>query len=196
MLAAVGLVALGVSGAPALAHVEVDAESVGGNGATVSFTAAGESATAGTDGIRTFLPQGIAPAGVSLASGPPGWTLKRTADGFTVSGRAVKPKENARFSVIMKLPQGVQKFTFKTVQHYSDGTVSKWIDANTAGTEAEGAASLLDLNPPKPGPVQEVTQQGPGLFGTTLSTRTWMLAGGGAAAVILIGFLWFRSRLA
>jgi hypothetical protein len=195
VLTAVGLVGLGISGAPAFAHVEIDADNVGAAGATITFNAEAESETAGIDGLRTFLPAGITPASVSLGSGPPGWKLTRTADGFTVSGQALRPKEAARYSVIIKaLPQGVQRFSMKTVQHYSDGKVDRWIDETATDPEAPNAAPVLDLNPPQPPPVETITEPTAGVFGTSITTQT-MLLGGGLAVAAVFAFFWIRTRM-
>ncbi len=84
------LLAAGTGTGTAAAHVHVDAPgAVAGTGpVTLEFSAASEAA-AGITAMRTQLPAGIDPAGVSLASGPSGWTLTPTARGFEVGGPAL-----------------------------------------------------------------------------------------------------------
>lgn len=193
-LAVLGVAVLGVA-SPASAGVKVDAENVGTAGATISFTADGGSTTAGIDGLRTFLPKGMSPRGVSLASGPPGWKLVRTADGFTVSGKALEPGKDARYSVIIQqMPQGVQRFWMRTVQHYSDGKTEKFVATDVQDATAPGAAPILDLNPSPPPPIQTVQEPAPN-FIARVPTNTWMI-GGGMAAALIAGAFWYRSRMA
>src|SRR3712207_1618419 len=89
----------------AAAHIDVDAPgAVAGTGpVTLEFSAASE-ADAGITAMRTRLPAGVAPADVSLASGPAGWTLTPTAQGFEVGGPALPPGADAGYAVTGAAP--------------------------------------------------------------------------------------------
>src|SRR5687768_996285 len=78
-----------VGAGPAGAHVEgpVGAGAQAGTGpVTVAFEAAAESPSAGIAAVKTQLPAGMPPEDVSLTSGPAGWALTPTPDGFEVGG--------------------------------------------------------------------------------------------------------------
>ncbi|SES98968.1 Domain of unkown function [Geodermatophilus poikilotrophus] len=139
----------------AAAHVHVDAPgAVAGTGpVTLEFSAASE-AGAGITAMRTRLPAGIAPAGVSLASGPSGWTLTPTAQGFEVGGPALPSGEDAEYAVtVAGLPAGVTELAFPTVQVYADGTEDAWIEQEVpGGPEPELPAPVLTVAPGVPAP--------------------------------------------
>ena len=134
----------------AAAHVHVDAPgAVAGTGpVTLEFSAASE-ADAGITAMRTRLPPGIAPAGVSLASGPSGWTLTPTAQGFEVGGPALPSGEDAEYAVtVAALPAGVTELAFPTVQVYADGTEDAWIEPELPDQpEPELPAPVLAVAP-------------------------------------------------
>ncbi|WP_208983359.1 DUF1775 domain-containing protein [Geodermatophilus obscurus] len=134
----------------ATAHVHVDAPGAvaGGGPVTLEFSAAAE-ADAGITAMRTRLPAGIAPADVSLASGPAGWTLTPTAQGFEVGGPALPSGEDAEYAVtVARLPAGVTELTFPTVQVYADGTEDAWIEQEVpGGPEPELPAPVLAVAP-------------------------------------------------
>src|SRR4051812_36705580 len=84
---AAGLLLLGAG--PAAAHVEVTSDGLAQTGTgpgTLIFMAEAESRTAGTASVKAQLPEGIAPADVSLVDAPEGWTLTPTTDGFRLGG--------------------------------------------------------------------------------------------------------------
>jgi uncharacterized protein DUF1775 len=147
-----GLVVTGLAG-PALAHVEVSADKTqaGATDVTVTFHGEAENPDAGIKTERVVLPEGIAPADVTLAKAPAGWAFARTADGFTVGGKALKTGTDAEWAVtIAKLPDGVLRLNFKTLETYGNGDVSRWIEIQEAGKdEPDNPAPLLVL---KPGP--------------------------------------------
>jgi hypothetical protein len=147
-----GVAVLGLAG-PALAHVEVSADktTAGAQDVTLTFNGEGENPKAGIQSERVVLPQGIAPASVTLVKAPAGWTFTANADGFTVAGKAIKPSENAVWKVkIAKLPDGQTRLSFKTLETYADGEVSRWIELQEPGQdEPDNPAPLLTL---KPGP--------------------------------------------
>ena len=91
-----------------------------------------ESPSVGIVGVKTQLPDGIAPADVSLAGGPEGWALTPTADGFELGGPALVPGLDAEYSVtVAQLPADATELTFPTLQRYSDGREDAWIEPVT-----------------------------------------------------------------
>ncbi|MGY1709578.1 DUF1775 domain-containing protein [Geodermatophilus sp. SYSU D00758] len=153
VLAAV-LVAVGAG--PATAHVHVTApDAVAGTGpVTLTFSAAAESDTAGITGLRTRLPEGIAPADVSLAAGPQGWALTPTDTGFQVAGPALPVGEGAQYAVtVTALPAGVTTLAFPTIQQYADGSEDAWIEPVLPGApEPRRPAPVLTVAPGAPAP--------------------------------------------
>ncbi|RFU19635.1 DUF1775 domain-containing protein [Geodermatophilus marinus] len=153
VLAAV-LVAVGAG--PAAAHVHVTApDAVAGTGpVTLTFSAAAESETAGITGLRTRLPEGIAPADVGLATGPQGWALTPTDTGFRVGGPALPVGEGAEYAVtVTALPAGVTTLAFPTIQQYADGSEDAWIEPALPGApEPERPAPVLAVAPGAPAP--------------------------------------------
>ena len=150
MLVAVTAVVVFGWAAPGLAHVEVAADKpqAGATDVTLTFTAESESSSAGIVSLQVVLPEGIAPADVSLVSGPSGWSLEPTNDGFRVGGTALAVRKDAEVRVrVAQLPSTSQTLTFKTLQTYSDGRVDRWIDIPTASVP----------NPDMPAPVLRVT---------------------------------------
>ncbi|MFD8378330.1 DUF1775 domain-containing protein [Streptomyces sp. NPDC059679] len=106
--------------------------------------------SAGFRELRIVLPVGIAPDDVSLAGAPKGWRLKATADGYTVGGPALKPGVNAEHKIkVNRLPDAKQ-IAFKTVETYSDGEVSRWIELPRGGDEPEQPAPVLQLKAAAP----------------------------------------------
>ena len=94
-------------------------------------------------------------AAVTLVKAPAGWTFTRGADGFTVGGKALKVGADAEWKVrIAKLPDGQTRLSFKTLETYGDGKVSRWIEIHKEGEdEPDNPAPLVTLKPgPKPSP--------------------------------------------
>jgi uncharacterized protein YcnI len=139
----------------AAAHVEVSAPgaTAGTGPVTVTFSAAAENPS-GVAGLRTQLPEGIDPATVSLASGPAGWALTATADGFEVGGPPLASGEDAEFAVsVAQLPFEVTELAFPTIQRYADGTEDAWIEQTAPGApEPEQPAPVLTVAPGAPAP--------------------------------------------
>jgi len=154
-LTTVGVVtALGVLAVagPAAAHVEVSADKTRAGATDVTLTFHGEAENAsGIVSERVVLPEGIAPADVTLVKAPSGWTFQATADGFTVGGKKLASGKDAEWKVkIAKLPDGETRLSFKTLETYADGQVSRWIEIQEEGKdEPENPAPLIVL---KPGP--------------------------------------------
>ncbi|MGA5298704.1 DUF1775 domain-containing protein [Nucisporomicrobium flavum] len=158
-LAGLGVLALA---GPAAAHVEVSADKdrAGASDVTLTFHGEAESTSAGIKSERVVLPEGIDPATVTLVKAPAGWTFTRGADGFTVGGKALKVGADAEWKVkIAKLPDGETRLSFKTLETYGDGKVSRWIEIQKAGAdEPDNPAPLVTL---KPGPKAPVTSATP-----------------------------------
>jgi hypothetical protein len=150
--AVAGFAVAGLAG-PALAHVEVSADktTAGAENVTLTFDGEAENDKAGIATERVVLPPGIPPASVTLVKAPPGWTFKPNADGFTVGGKALKIGTDAEWKVrIAKLPDGETRLSFKTLETYGNGDVSRWIEIQEAGQpEPDNPAPLVTL---KPGP--------------------------------------------
>lgn len=152
----VGVVAgMAVAGlaAPALAHVEVSADktTAGADNVTLTFSGEAENPKAGIQTERVVLPDGIAPSTVTLVKAPAGWSFTRNADGFTVGGTALKIGTNAVWKVrIAKLPDGQTRLSFKTLETYGNGDITRWIEIQQPGqAEPDNPAPLVTL---KPGP--------------------------------------------
>jgi len=136
---------------PASAHVEVSAEGAqaGTGPATLVFSAESESNTVGIVSMKTQLPAGIAPADVTLATGPAGWALTPTADGFELAGPDIGPGVKAEYSItVAQLPADATELTFPTLQRYADGREDAWIEPVTqAVPEPENPAPVLAVAP-------------------------------------------------
>jgi hypothetical protein len=123
--------------APASAHVEAEVSEgaqAGGEPVTVDFSAESERPSAGIAAIKTQLPAGVLPEWVSLESGPAGWALTTTADGYTVTGPALSPGTDAKYTIrIGQLPADATTYEFKTLVDYTDGSEDAWIEDTPAG---------------------------------------------------------------
>jgi uncharacterized protein YcnI len=210
-----GLVLLATGTGTAAAHVEVSAEgAVAGTGpVTLAFTAASEAA-AGITAMRTQLPAGIEPADVSLAAGPPGWSLTPTAEGFEVGGPALPVGADAEYAVIVAtLPAGVTELAFPTVQVYADGTEDAWIEREVpGGPEPErpapvlvvptGAAAPSTPAPPSPTVAAEpaaptASAPAPAATADDGTGSGWPVAAAAVAALAAVaGGLWYRRSRA
>jgi uncharacterized protein YcnI len=199
----------------AAAHVEVSAEgAVAGTGpVTLAFSAASEAA-AGITAMRTQLPEGIDPAGVSLAAGPPGWALTPTAEGFEVGGPALPVGADAEYAVtVAALPAGVTELAFPTVQVYADGTEDAWIEREVpGGPEPELPAPVLAVTPgaatpstPAPAAPTVATEPAaptasapaPAAAVDDGSGSGWLVAAAAVAALAAVaGGLWYRRSRA
>ncbi|MEU8167891.1 YcnI family protein [Micromonospora sp. NPDC049004] len=168
---AVATAVLGFAG-PASAHVTVNPkEATQGGYARVAFRVPNESDTASTTKLEVVLPEN-APIGSVSTIPVPGWTVtteKRKVDPpidvhgsqlteavskitWTATGdAAVKPGQFQEFGVSMGPLPKVESMVFKTLQTYSDGNISRWIDEPQPGGE----------EPEKPAPVLTLTAAGP-----------------------------------
>lgn len=139
--------------APASAHAEVEADKPQAlaENVTLSFVSEAESASAGFTDLRVVLPEGIAPADVTLDEGPKGWKLTAAEDGYTLAGPALKSGVDAEYKIKVRQLPDVKELVFKTVETYSDGEVSRWIELPTGGKEPEQPAPVLKLKAAAPG---------------------------------------------
>ncbi|MFI1510771.1 DUF1775 domain-containing protein [Streptomyces sp. NPDC020597] len=139
--------------APAAAHAEVEADKPQAlaENVTLSFVSEAESASAGFTDLRVVLPEGITPADVTLDEGPKGWKLTAAADGYTLAGPALKTGVDAEYKIRVRQLPDVKELVFKTVETYSDGEVSRWIELPTGGKEPEQPAPVLKLKAAAPG---------------------------------------------
>ncbi|WP_329182863.1 DUF1775 domain-containing protein [Actinacidiphila glaucinigra] len=136
--------------APAAAHAEVSASTAQAlaENVTLTFESEAESASAGFTKIRIVLPDGIATDTVRLKEAPKGWKLAAGADGYTVGGPALAPGTNAEHSIVVRQLPDASSLAFKTLETYSDGEVSRWIEVPKKGqAEPENPAPVLDLKP-------------------------------------------------
>jgi uncharacterized protein YcnI len=150
---------------PAGAHVTVKPDvAKKGSFSVFSFSVPNESETASTVKLEVTFPTDHPIPFVSVQP-VPGWTWSaeettlakpvKTDDGtisnavskLTWSGGAIAPGEFQLFTVSAgPLPTNTKSLTFKVVQTYSDGTVSRWIeDTPKGGPDPEFPAPVLKL---------------------------------------------------
>ncbi|CAM5460682.1 DUF1775 domain-containing protein [Streptomyces microflavus] len=147
------LAALFVSAAPALAHVEVQSETPQAlvQNVSLTFEAEAESDSAGITEMRVVLPDGIAPTDVVLLGQPKGWKLTADTDGFTVGGPPVAVGTNAVFTVKVRQLPDADELAFKTIETYSDGKISRWIEIPKGDARPQQPAPVLELKAAAPG---------------------------------------------
>ncbi|WP_158544816.1 DUF1775 domain-containing protein [Blastococcus sp. TF02-9] len=204
------------TGGPAGAHVEVTAQGAqaGTGPATIQFSAESESSTSGIVGMRTQLPGGIDPTSVSLATGPAGWVLTPTADGFEVAGPALGPGVDAEYAItVAELPADSTELVFPTLQRYADGREDAWIEPVIEGSPDPEmpaptltvAAAPVPAAPTTPTGSAPSSRSGPTSSAPTESaadpaadesnTGTIALTAAGLLVVALgAGVWWWRSR--
>ncbi|WP_328476475.1 YcnI family protein [Streptomyces sp. NBC_00377] len=153
LAAAVALTAGLALATPAAAHAEVEADKPQAlaENVTLSFVSEAESEAAGFTELRVVLPEGIVPADVTLGEGPKGWKFTATKDGYTVAGPALKAGVDAEHKIRIRQLPDAEELAFKTVETYSDGEISRWIELPADGKEAEQPAPLLKLKAAAPG---------------------------------------------
>jgi LPXTG-motif cell wall-anchored protein len=176
-----GVVAAGLISGPALAHVEVEADKTqaGAKNVTLTFTGEAESGSAGIRSERVVLPAGIAPADVRLVKAPKGWKFTSAADGFTVAGQALKVGEDAVFAVrLAQLPTDATTLSFKTLETYGDGEISRWIELPQEGqAEPDHPAPTIKLKgavksapaSPSAAPSSPVVDSAPAVAGSSVA---------------------------
>lgn len=136
------------------AHVEATAEgaTAGTGPVTVDFFAEAESTTAGIVGVKVQLPTGITPGSVSLASGPSGWTLTPTADGYEAGGPDIGPGVDLEYGItVAQLPRDATELPFKLLLRYSDGQEDAWIELpSDSNPEPANPAPVVTVAPAPP----------------------------------------------
>ncbi|MFF4771597.1 YcnI family protein [Microtetraspora fusca] len=171
-LVTVGMAAclIGIMPAVAFAHVKVTADSATQGGyAALTFRVPNERDNASTTKIEVQLPTDTPLASVSVKPHP-GWSYEITktklaapieAHGAQISEvvgqitwtatdakSGVQPGEYEEFSVSAGPLPNTDRLVFKTLQHYSDGEIVRWIqDPSSDGDEPERPAPVLRLLP-------------------------------------------------
>ncbi|MFE5723989.1 DUF1775 domain-containing protein [Streptomyces erythrochromogenes] len=147
------VVAVGLAAGPAAAHAEVtasDPRALAEN-VTLSFTSEAESDTAGIAELRVVLPKGIAPDAVTLKDAPEEWKLAATPDGYAIGGPALATGTDAEYSITVRQLPDEKSLAFKTLETYSDGKVSRWIEVPADGEKVDNPAPVLKLKAAAPG---------------------------------------------
>ncbi len=161
-----GLVALGLSGPGAAAHVTVNpSQATAGSYAKLAFRVPNERADASTIKLEVQFPADAPMASVSIKP-TPGWTatiIKRTPappattangnamteaiDTVSWSGGAIRPGEFQEFEISLgPLPKNVAAMPFRALQTYDNGEVVRWVEDRVTGQP----------EPAKPAPVLQL----------------------------------------
>jgi uncharacterized protein YcnI len=167
LLTAAALVALLALAGPAAAHVTISAPGAvrGGSDQEITFRVPVEKDVA-TVGVTIALPTDTPIASV-LVSPLAGWTHTEktsklakpieTDDGeitsavtqisWRTSGPGLAPGEFGAFTIIAGLLPDAPSITFKALQYYRDGSVTRWIEVAAPGSSAspENPAPVLTL---------------------------------------------------
>lgn len=123
-LAAATLVMTLLLAAPALAHVEVDADNVRpGAQATYTVEVPNESAEADTVKIEVQLPNGM----TDVKARAKGWDVSVDGDVLTIAGGRIAPDKSRAFTFTARNPREAGEVTFATIQTYSDGEEARWV---------------------------------------------------------------------
>ncbi|HWK29724.1 MAG TPA: DUF1775 domain-containing protein [Solirubrobacter sp.] len=129
--------------APALAHVTVLPEtSRPGQTLDLTFRVPNERDEAATVRLDVFLPPGV-PAEVPDHKG---WTVSRVGDEVrwtAEDGVAIRPGRQEDFKVRLGPLPNAPRIVFKSLQHYADGQVVRWIQ--DSGPDDPRPAAILDL---------------------------------------------------
>lgn len=88
---------------------------------------------------------------MTLEEAPKGWKLKAGSDGYSLAGPALKAGVDAEHKIKVRQLPDAKEIAFKTVETYSDGEVSRWIELPTGGEEPEQPAPVLELKAAAPG---------------------------------------------
>lgn len=129
--------------ASAAAHVTVLPEtSRPGQTADFTFRVPNERDEAATVRVDVFLPPGLA----AEVAPHEGWTSTRVGDELRWTandGVAIRPGRTEDFKVRLGPLPDEPKLVFKSLQHYADGQIVRWIQ--DSGPEDERPAAILDL---------------------------------------------------
>lgn len=203
IVAGVALLAVLGIATPALAHTKVviDNPQAGATNVTMTMTSEAESGKAGIVSVHVVLPEGITPDQVTLVSGPAGWTLTRTQDGYTVAGKALPVHTDAKLVArIAQLPATATVLIFKTLVTYSDGKVDRWIELPTASNpNPDQPAPTVSLKPAAVvATTAAATPSSAGAPATTAAAAPTRAAapGGGSALPWIIGAVVLAAAVA
>ncbi|MFF9983143.1 DUF1775 domain-containing protein [Streptomyces erythrochromogenes] len=153
LTAACAVAVVGLAAGPAAAHAEVtasDPRALAEN-VTLSFASEAESDTAGIAELRVVLPKGIAPDTVALKDAPEAWKLTATPDGYAIGGPALATGTDAEYSITVRQLPDEKSLAFKTLETYSDGKISRWIEVPADGEKVDNPAPVLKLKAAAPG---------------------------------------------
>ncbi|WP_167530751.1 YcnI family protein [Microbispora hainanensis] len=179
VVAAVAACLVAVLPAAAFAHVKVTADAaVQGGYAALTFRVPNERDDASTTEIEVQLPTEFPLASVSVKPHP-GWSykLEKTTLATPIESHGTKigevaskitwtasdedagirPGEYDEFSVSAGPLPETDRLTFKTLQHYSDGEVVRWIQEQSGG---DGEESAGDDEAERPAPVLDLAAKG------------------------------------
>ncbi|MFI6435245.1 DUF1775 domain-containing protein [Streptomyces sp. NPDC050759] len=77
--------------------------------------------------------------------------MKATSDGCNVAGPALKAGVDAEHEIKVRPLPDAKEIAFKTIEVYSDGKISRWIELPTVGEEPQPPSSVLKLKAAAPG---------------------------------------------
>lgn len=189
----------------AAAHVEVSGKPARALAldAVVTFDAEAESTTVGISSVRVVLPEGITPADVTPVSGPNGWTLTATDDGYMIGGRALPVGTNAVYAIKVRQLPNARSIAFKTLVTYSDGKIDRWIEVPQAGEKepanpapvlklaaaASGATTVTSTVSPSPSVVATTDAAPATTAGAATATATTDDGGTSSLVWVVIGLI-------
>jgi uncharacterized protein YcnI len=209
---------VGLSAAPALAHVSVVSTDARQDGfGAITFRVPTESNTASTTKVTVQLPAEAPIASVSVKP-MPGWTHKETTiklatpiktdDGEEVTeavstiewtanapADAIRPGEYGDFSISAGPLPKADSITFKAIQTYSDGKQVAWIEQSSGGAEPEHPAPVLALLPAADASAGHGTSAAPGAAAGTVPAASADSGNGTATAALVIGILGLLAGL-
>jgi len=127
MVSVVAAAGIGVSASAASARVRVGANNPqpGAKNVRIAFRAEARSRDSGIAFLRVRLPAGLDAKDFKLVSGPAGWRLSSTPDGYNVGGPPTDIGEDAVYQVVVDRLPNTARLAFPTVQQYSDGLIER-----------------------------------------------------------------------
>jgi hypothetical protein len=126
--------------------VEADTPVAGGRNVTLTFAAEAASTRAGIASLRVRLPEGITGSDVSWVSGPVGWQLARTSNGYQVVGPALPVGKDATYAIKVATLPNTSLVHFPTIETFSDGHEDAWVEIGVdPSIEPEMPAQALTL---------------------------------------------------
>lgn len=203
--------ALGVPAA-AQAHVSIHPNVIPrGASATLTLRVPNESDTASTTRIAVELPAGFTDV---LADPPLGWSFTKKTERLSkpvktdqgtidtqvrevdfIGGR-IAAGRFAQFPIAVTIPDAAPSvLTFKTVQSYSNGTVSRWIGPPSADEPAPtidvvaANGTLLDVGGGEAGPAPGAGTQGAGAAPASAAGSSSSGSGGGGDALAIVALI-------